>query len=212
VNELEFRPFQKIPRLSRDCTITEKIDGTNGCIHIHIGLMAPSYDTRVMLEDGTGALLRAGSRSRWLPYESPGDNFGFASWVHRNAQDLAALGAGTHFGEWWGHGIQRGYGLDYRRFSLFNTARWALRDRCGGPLKDGQLEAPACCHVVPILYEGEFNTDAVSGALAILRTDGSYAALGFKNPEGVIIYHHASESYFKKTIEKDAEWKGKAAA
>lgn len=29
--------------------------------------------------------------------------------------------------------------------------------------------------------------------------------------EGVVIYHTAAKTLFKKTIEKDAEWKGKAA-
>ena len=31
---IPFKPFNKIPRLNRLCTITEKIDGTNGIIHI----------------------------------------------------------------------------------------------------------------------------------------------------------------------------------
>ncbi len=34
----------------------------------------------------------------------------------------------TYFGEWWGSGVQRGYGLQKgdKRFSLFNVSRWAL--------------------------------------------------------------------------------------
>jgi len=31
---MEFKTFAKIPRLSRECIITEKIDGTNGVIWI----------------------------------------------------------------------------------------------------------------------------------------------------------------------------------
>lgn len=34
---LEFEAFQKIPRLRRDCVITEKLDGTNAQVHITEG-------------------------------------------------------------------------------------------------------------------------------------------------------------------------------
>jgi hypothetical protein len=33
----EFVEFKKIPRLSRECVVTEKIDGTNGVIYIGEG-------------------------------------------------------------------------------------------------------------------------------------------------------------------------------
>lgn len=32
---------------------------------------------------------------------------------------------------------------------------------------------------------------------------GSYASLGFNNPEGIVIYHTASNTCFKKTIKDD---------
>jgi hypothetical protein len=32
--EIEFQPFAKIARLSRECVITEKIDGTNAQVYI----------------------------------------------------------------------------------------------------------------------------------------------------------------------------------
>ena len=31
---MEYRPFTKIARLSREMVITEKIDGTNACVYI----------------------------------------------------------------------------------------------------------------------------------------------------------------------------------
>ena len=52
--------------------------------------------------------------------------FGFARWVETNRERLITLlGPGLHFGEWWGSGIQRGYGLTKgdKRFSLFNVER-----------------------------------------------------------------------------------------
>ena len=101
----EFRPFPKIPRLYRECVITEKIDGTNAQIHI--------------TESGE---IFAGSRNGWITPEK--DNFGFAAWVRDNYVGLSALGVGVHFGEWFGAKIQRGYGLTDRRFALFNVGKW----------------------------------------------------------------------------------------
>lgn len=177
---MEFEPFGKIPRLSRECTITEKIDGTNGCIYI--------------TDEG---YFFVGSRTRWITPED--DNFGFARWAHDNRDDLLTLGPGRHYGEWWGAGIQRKYGQERKRFSLFNTSKWGE-------------ERPQCCDVVPVLYNGLFTEAAVMQALADLREKGSAAAPGFMNPEGIIIYHHAANLYFKKTLDKDEEWKGKQAA
>jgi hypothetical protein len=169
----EFEAFPKIARLRRNIFITEKIDGTNA--QVFVG------------EDG---LVRAGSRSRWISPED--DNFGFARWVAEHADGLRELGPGRHYGEWWGAGIQRRYGLTEKRFSLFNTGRWSS-------------ERPACCHVVPVLYEGLFSTDAVEAALESLRANGSAASPGFMKPEGIIVYVAHARQYFKVTLEKDDE-------
>jgi len=177
----EFRPFAKIPRLNRECIITEKIDGTNACICI----------------TETGAFL-VGSRNRWIRPDD--DNYGFAAWAYERREDLTAdLGVGTHFGEWWGRGIQRSYGLKERRFSLFNNSRWG-----------GDNPIPRHCHVVPVLFKGNFCTEEARAALRILKGLGSWAAPGHMTPEGIIIYHTAANSYFKATILKDDERKGES--
>jgi hypothetical protein len=173
----DFEEFPKIPRLKRDCTITEKIDGTNGQIYIH----------------DDGVTMEVGSRSGWLGER---DNYGFYAWAMAHKDELLRLGPGRHFGEWWGAGIQRRYGQTEKRFSLFNSSRWT---------KD---TLPSCVGVVPILYIGPFSTDAVDMTLATLREDGSVAAPGFRNPEGVIVYLHSARQYFKVTLEKDEEPKG----
>lgn len=175
-----FCGFPKIPRLSRPCIITEKIDGTNASI--------------LVTEDGA---VFAASRSRWLSSSSPHeDNYGFARWVETNAALLRdELGVGHHFGEWWGQGIQRRYGKTEKVFSLFNT---------GHP----NYYASTLCRVVPVLYVGVFNSGVVDHVLERLREDGSYAAPGFMNPEGVVVYHTSSKQRFKKTIEKDEEPNG----
>jgi len=177
---MEFIEFTKIARLSRECVITEKIDGTNGQILIQ-------------QDDDGGVGFYVGSRTRWITPEN--DNHGFARWAHDNSEELiAGLGIGRHFGEWWGSGIQRGYGLTKgeKRFSLFNTHRWS----------DDNVR-PKCCHVVPILRNGIFSTDMVMDALYHLERDGSMAAPGFMKPEGVVIFHTARNYLFKKTIDGD---------
>ncbi len=178
----EFKEFQKIARLSRGCAITEKIDGTNAQICI--------------TEDGE---FLCGSRTRWITPQD--DNYGFARWAHEHKDELMQLGVGQHFGEWWGYGIQRNYGLKEKRFSLFNTSRWCAEVQT----------PPACCHVVPVIYSGVFTSTAVDDAIALLRNSGSLAAPGFMKPEGVVIYQSAGRCYFKKTLEKDDEPKSVSA-
>lgn len=185
----EFQEFKKIPRLSREIIITEKIDGTNGLIYIN--------------EECTE--IYAGSKSRWL--DDHNDNAGFWHWVMDNKNELMKLGKGYHYGEWWGKGIQRNYGLNEKRFSLFNTGRW--RDKRMGLLKEeSKLEyCPECCYVVPILYQGIFDTEVIKITLDSLAFKGSVAVPGFMNPEGVVIYHVPSRYYFKKTIKNDEKGK-----
>lgn len=173
---MEFESFGKIARLSRLCTITEKIDGTNAQIYI-------TDDDQFLI----------GSRNKYITPED--DNAGFAKWAMANKEELLQLGYGRHYGEWWGKGIQRGYEQKEKQFSLFNTHKWGNH-------------RPSCCGVVPVLYEGIFDTPAVEFALNSLRTLGSYAAPGFKKPEGIMIYHQAAGIYFKKTLEKDESPKG----
>lgn len=192
----EFESFGKIARLSRDCVITEKLDGSNAQIYVHrVMADAPTFlhATATVAYDGSDYIVFAGSRSRWVTPGKTTDNFGFAGWVAAHAQELViGLGEGRHYGEWWGLGIQRGYGLTERRFSLFNTARW------------NEQTKPACCHVVPVIYEGPFSSEAVDRALFTLSY-GSHAASGFRMPEGVVVYHSAARTLFKKTLENDDE-------
>lgn len=209
MSDIEFREFNKIARLNREVIVTEKIDGTNGLVHV--------------AEDGT---VRAGSRSRWITPED--DNFNFAKWVAENADELRGLGPGYHYGEWWGLGIQRTYGLDERRFSLFNVGRWgdvreAKCTKCHLPATTWAPEVctrcktlrapeppkrPACCHVVPIVDRG-VGSAVAANAIEILRGRGSIAAPGFMKPEGVVVFHTASGHLYKVTVEKDEDPKGK---
>lgn len=169
---IEFQEFPKIHRLSRGMVITEKVDGTNASIIIDE-------------EGGFGC----GSRTRLISPQD--DNYGFAKWAHENKDELMKLGPGHHFGEWWGQGIQRRYGLSEKRFSLFNVGRW------------NEETKPACCHLVPTLYIGDFSTAKVVEVMEELKASGSKAAPGFMNPEGVVVYHVQGRTLYKKTFEKD---------
>lgn len=181
MTDVPFVEFPKIYRWSREVIVTEKLDGTNAQVYI----------------DDNGTVL-AGSRSRWITPQN--DNFGFAKWVEEHRTELLKLGPGSHFGEWWGAGIQRRYGLNEKRFSLFNVTRWS----------DAALR-PACVGVVPTIYTGTMDTIDMAKILRNLSESGSYAAPGFMNPEGIIVFHVPSRSMFKKTILKDSEPKGSQA-
>ncbi len=216
---IPYVPFPKIPRLSRDCVVTEKIDGTAAQINIRPRISVeealagadtgfePGVDVQIDLPDGGVGYMRFGSKNRWLKIVSgTDDNFGFASWGYWNAHELAALGVGSHWGEWWGQGIQRGYGLDHKRFSLFNVGRWYDIEETDLLVDSDAAPCPPCCCTVPILYNGLFTRPGIfSRLLGVLARSGSIAAPGFKAPEGIIIFHTASQSYFKKTIERDEE-------
>ena len=184
---LDFEPFPKIGRLVRGIVVTEKIDGTNAQIAISDDLVT----------------VRAGSRTRWIAPGKSTDNHGFAAWVEANADQLRQLGPGRHFGEWWGSGINRGYGLTggEKRFSLFNTGRWS-----------NPADRPSCCGVVPVLYAGPFDERAITTALDNLAQVGSVAAPGFMDPEGVVVFHTATNTLFKRTIKGDDAPKGLAEA
>ena len=176
--EIVFKEFPKIYRLNREVIVTEKIDGTNASIYI-----------------GENGEFLTGSRTQWITPEK--DNYGFSRWAHEHKEELLKLGKGTHFGEWWGQGCQRGYGLPKgeKRFSLFNTFKWGV-------------ERPSCCSVVPILYQGLFKQDEIIKCLERLKTGGSLASPGFMKPEGIVIFHTQGNFGLKVTIEKDEEHKG----
>lgn len=193
---MEFEAFPSIPRLFRDVVITEKIDGTNAAVLIEPwshDVPHGSFPMLVNTVDG-GYVVHAQSRKRKITPDD--DNYGFASWVRDNAGTLVQdLGPGRHFGEWYGAGIQRRYGLDHRRFALFNTSRWTLDAVAGF--------ATPNMHAVPEMLSGVFREQDVRECIDWLRAYGSVAVPGFMRPEGVVVYHTAAQHPFKVLIESD---------
>lgn len=171
---IEFKPWPKTPRLYRQVTITEKIDGISCAV--------------IVSDDGAVA---AQNRRRIITPEN--DHHGFGSWVKENADYLHdTLGPGHHYGEWWGVGIQRGYGMSKRVFSLFNLRKWG-----DASFRNDQLRT------VPVLYRGNFCDYLVDEALSDLDRNGSQAAPGYLRPEGVCVFHEDSNQVYKVTLAND---------
>ena len=208
----DFQEFPKMARMRRDCLITEKIDGTNAQVFIaplDDRERIPEHSLGMFMHNGSIHYMAAGSRNRWITPAS--DNMGFAKWVADHFDQLKTLGPGRHFGEWWGQGIQRKYGMSEKRWSLFNVQRWALygNEPQTIPTADPRIVKtqdvlPPCCHLVPVLYQGVFDTHEVERYVNVLRSHGSWAAKGFLNPEGVVVFHIAANVGFKVTLEKDS--------
>ena len=196
----DFKAFPKIPRLASPFIVTDKLDGSNGTIVIleKFNHEEPEAGAVATVAGGLGYYeVHVQSRNRFITPEQ--DNFGFAGWVRENAEVLVdKLGPGYHAGEWWGHGIQRGYGLAKgdRRFSLFNVTSHA-----------GLSVPEVGLGVVPVLEADALDTPlfdiqyAVNHSLITLDWAGSLAAPGFMKPEGVILFHARSKQMFKQYLD-----------
>jgi hypothetical protein len=213
---MPFYPWPKISRLKREIIITEKLDGTNAGVLISTEEKPHTYVETCPISghpeyQEVPPGVYASSRKRWITPEN--DNYGFARWVEENKETLVRdLGPGMHFGEWWGAGIQRKYNVGRKVWSLFNTTLWYGKS----------FETPYL-RVVPVLYNGDWFTDVPGLALpstirwslsrgsiyapdyhaGMLKRDGSVASPGFMNPEGIVVFHVASNTPFKFTLDGD---------
>lgn len=203
---MSYPKFHKINRLYNEAfSITEKIDGTNGLIYIESiprYEVLPKYDrmprTTVNISWGpepedTGLVwIAAGSRSKWISPDD--DNHGFAKWVYENADSLAYLKSGYHYGEWAGPGINGNpYGLKEKTFFLFNWRKWYEKTEDGFDLgrptilPRSFIDLPV--YVVPVL---EINVpyhdlaNKIAKWTGILEYDGSLIGLHGK-AEGVVV-------------------------
>lgn len=211
---IEFQAWPKTPRLSNGgVTVTEKIDGTNACVIIMpVDIDAPGYQKDPMTalggwQENNNHLVGAQSRKRLIRPNALGgpDNAGFAAWVWSHANELVdLLGPGRHFGEWWGQGIQRRYGMDHKVFSLFNEYKW---NKIAEQREDWRPRAQAIhMDIVPLLYQGRFSDVAIEDTLSVLREHGSFAPLKWgksgQKAEGVIIRLPGGQ-LFKAFVEDD---------
>lgn len=198
----EFVPWAKTYRLftGKGIVVTEKIDGTNACI---------------VFDDEGDMFVQ--SRRRIITPES--DNYGFARWATDMQDELFyILGPGRHYGEWWGQGIQRGYGMNRKVFSVFNTRRWyggtdeetldSMDTRSYMAGLAGMITA------VPTIYSGHFSEYEILKSANVLRTDGSMAArlqgVDYDNAEGVCIFFPDNGMVMKHVFDNDDKhkWEG----
>lgn len=181
--ENPFVSFNKIESMGRAfMVITEKIHGTNAQIYIY-----PN-------EEGV-LQLKAGSRNRWLMPDE--DNYGFASFVYENKEDIIEkLGEGRHFGEWAGNGINSGYDLPEKRLYLFNWKRFS-----------DSYEFPNRIDRIPFLYSGAVDMGKIQEVMEELKTNGSLISPGYMKPEGVVV--EMCGRFFKKTFsDEEVKWSG----
>jgi hypothetical protein len=162
---MEFKKWPKIPRANNEKFFwTEKIDGTNAALLINV-----ANDT-----------LQCQSRSRLITPED--DNYGFARWAYANKAELMKLGDGYRFGEWWGQGIQRGYDMPEKVFSLFYYP------------DDLPTEIVRRVPSLPVNSDEE--------AIEFLKQKGSQASPGYMRPEGAVRFNYLAQVYYKIIIDK----------
>ncbi len=183
-----FKEFDKVPRFyPSEICFTEKIDGTNGCIIV----------------DENNKVIGVQSRQRLIV---PGDdNYGFAKWVDENKDDIGnLLGQGYHYGEWWGKGIQRGYDMDRKVFSLFNVHRWKHLQELDA--KDTLIDC------VPYHYFSINNVKEFSVVVSkmvedveskkVISSSAKKYGIDYKNVEGFMIWHDRLKTYMKFPVNK----------
>jgi len=170
--ELKYPSFPSIERIENiRCFINEKIDGTNGMIEI------------------TKDALRFGSRNTYL--SSKEDNHGFykfcKEYITYPVSDIIIRRLYPNnpptypvriYGEWFGKGIQRTYGLKARYFMPFNPYHADALTYCGVPY----IVYPA------ELYSGKFSVSQLELCMDDLKLRGSKVIEDYMNPEGVVIY------------------------
>lgn len=216
-----FEGWPKTQRLSNTTiAITEKIDGTNAAVVIErtepgSARYLDSPGAAVLVQCGENEWYEIAAQSRKRLIRVGDDNFGFARWVLDNAHELVELlGPGRHFGEWWGQGIQRGYGMSHKVFSLFNQHRWfkIAEQREDWKPRASRIHMTA----VPLLYAGTLDLAVVDYAVELLRQTGSVAPRewvfdpSFQKAEGVVTYFPHLDVRLKSFVENDTTPKGEA--
>ncbi len=186
---MEFIKYLKTKRFTSNIIITEKIDGTNA----------------QLVWDEDHQILRCGSRNRYLNYSYEPDNFGFAAWVDKNREVLTKYFKDFDYpiyGEWWGKGIQRGYEVDQKYFSIFHTGLFG--DKIPQELYNIGVR------YVPVLYEGLNVDDPIHTIYHQLFDQGSKLKYNYMNPEGICIFFKDTGTIFKMTYEYEkGKWNDK---
>ncbi len=163
-------------------------------------------------------MCNVGAQSRTKIITPKEDNYGFAGWVERHADELKELlGPGYHYGEWWGNGIQRKYNMERKVFSLFNVGRWGeLINHDPGesicdvvPFKIFELNDPLPTWNMQeddyVFHAGAFMDEIIADATRYFMKKSRAAEKygeDFDKPEGYCIFHDRSQQIFKVPVNK----------
>ena len=171
-DELIFKGWPKTIRYNKEQVIvTEKMDGTNGCIVVH-----------------NGQVVGVQSRNKFITPDA--DNFGFAQWVHDHRNELVEfLGEGYHYGEWCGEGIQKNpHKLIGKHFYLFKPREGLTEDhpcRSVRVLWEGPLEQLNTQTIMEDLYDySQENLYTAEGIIIFTKEGQKLYKLTFANSEG----------------------------
>lgn len=174
----EFQAWPKTTRLKSKCTVSEKLNGSNGALVTVV--------TTSLGPDGVTTLyhvkLYYQTRTRMVTLDD--DQTGLAAWAEENRESLKydlvfnghnpdnppKVGVSYHYGEFMTRGHKEPH------FYLFNTRRWSKMQFSTPTLK-----------VVPVLYEGDYYEGLVEEFLEDLRVNGSRVHPELP-AEGVVTY------------------------
>ncbi len=184
-NEWGYKKYPKTQRFEKlTYTLSEKVDGTQATIVIPTN---PECSLQAFSKNG--------------PISVNKDNMGFAKFVLENEVELRKLGPGVHSGEFYGHKINRNYGLKTNKFMLFNAARYEKARM----LQDAGYHCFPTCVEVETIIEDNITVHNISNRIAIRHFElleyGSFHVRGFMRVEGMII-RDSMGRVFKHIIDK----------
>lgn len=226
---IPFEPWPKIPRLMKDIVITEKIDGTNAGIYVDPAECLAGHgpeDAKVYAASRKRWITPEKDNfgfARWVEENAatlaadlgPGMHFG--EWWGQGIQrkyDMDHKRFSLFNIRKWGAQTANEDPRCARKGSHIESKGeriCACREERG----EAEFETPNL-DVVPVLYEGPFEPEEIRCGLILdgapwahcmkyLRIDGSVAAPGFMDPEGIVVYHTAAGHPFKYTLDRDSK-------
>ena len=216
-----YASFPSIERLENIyCVISEKVDGTNGLIEVaKVGKIGVDIETNSAFPSftyNTETQVRFGSRNRYITFNN--DNAGFANFFRHyetKLKDIAKdiiVAANSEasqtnekptegypfriYGEWFGRGIQRDYGLKDKFFMPFSYF-----------YAEKLIEYQVPNIITPnVMYTGKFSMEVVNTCMQQLKLNGSGLVKDYKQPEGIVIFFPKYNFRLKETFD-GAKWK-----
>lgn len=184
---IPFKSWPKTTRRKSKCTISEKLNGSNGALAFKVKDVSPTDGREVYVLD-----FEMATQTRNRIVTTQDDQTGIARWAEANRdsliRDLLYIEGNLpipsdepqyHYGEFMTRGHKEPH------FYLFNTRRWS----------NVTFKTPTL-KVVPVLYEGEYYDGVIEECLEDLRNNGSRIHPDIP-AEGVVTYWPGNDTMFK---------------